>query len=696
MTNEEEFEDAKKTKAEFDAVMQQEFGQYEDQRTSKDIMREIVALEEEKYNIENSFAAEKLRIDFFKKEEEELKKKLDEYRQKRYAEEAKTREGERKAAEIKEKVSRLQRDAHRLQEHERANTEFAAAAQAFLDGCITRPWFGKALPHQIWGAQSLAYAQRGFCGDYMGLGKTLLSLIWADFVKAKRVLVLAPKETCYSFINEIGKWADDRIVLDFIAKPKAYRDGLFMGAEAANLPQFIIVANFETWRKDKQFIDDVVKIMKVDAVIIDEAHSIKNKKSNVFRGISEIVFAQNQCVVCKGVSFSERLRVNEETATYWNRTAEPYYVCNSCDHGTFDIIDTCSVKYLLCMTGTPILNKPQELWPILFLIDPKTYGSEKGFLEDFCWYDPYNKKYYFQYGGIGKLAKRIGKRFIMRDYESAGIKIPEQQIHEYVLDFNQETAPDQWKAYQVLAQHDLLMVTEDSGYFVKNALARMTRQRQMVTWPQGIKLKDREGNVYYECQVRQSIKVERAETLARELMATGERVIIFSQFKEPLKELHRRLNGTHLDTEDENARIIKAALLDGETTREVREAIRHDFDKSTREDRGGKYRWDLLLCNYKVGGQSSTFTEAIHTIILDEEWNPGKRDQAYGRTHRIGQDRETIVHLIKLRNDDVQIIDEYIASLISDKEVTTTSFEKATKDSTAELIEILKKTVKGL
>jgi SNF2 family DNA or RNA helicase len=47
-----------------------------------------------------------------------------------------------------------------------------------------------------------------------------------------------------------------------------------------------------------------------------------------------------------------------------------------------------------------------------------------------------------------------------------------------------------------------------------------------------------------------------------------------------------------------------------------------------------------------VAGQSLDFTAAQQMVILDREWNPGRHDQAYGRIDRIGQTRNTTVHIL--------------------------------------------------
>jgi SNF2 family DNA or RNA helicase len=58
-------------------------------------------------------------------------------------------------------------------------------------------------------------------------------------------------------------------------------------------------------------------------------------------------------------------------------------------------------------------------------------------------------------------------------------------------------------------------------------------------------------------------------------------------------------------------------------------------------------------------------------IILDEEWNPGKEDQAYGRNDRMGQTEETTVHVLRVKNS----IDTWMANLIAQKKEMIEGFE---------------------
>jgi DNA repair protein RAD16 len=60
-------------------------------------------------------------------------------------------------------------------------------------------------------------------------------------------------------------------------------------------------------------------------------------------------------------------------------------------------------------------------------------------------------------------------------------------------------------------------------------------------------------------------------------------------------------------------------------------------------------------------------------FVLDEEWNPGKRDQAYDRIHRIGQDKPVSIHVI--RNEGT--VDDWLAEIMENKEALVGGFEEA-------------------
>jgi SNF2 family DNA or RNA helicase len=151
---------------------------------------------------------------------------------------------------------------------------------------------------------------------------------------------------------------------------------------------------------------------------------------------------------------------------------------------------------------------------------------------------------------------------------------------------------------------------------------------------------------------------------------------VFSPFKGPLAELERRLTEAG----------IKVARYDGDTPQWKRDEIEIDFDRKFCDQPGYEKKYQVLLANYKTGGTGLNFTGATETIILDEEWNPGKADQAFGRTDRLGQIKETRVTILRLKDS----IDDWMVALNQQKAEMIAGFEESTVNLADELLNAMK------
>ena len=356
-------------------------------------------------------------------------------------------------------------------------------------------------------------------------------------------------------------------------------------------------------------------------------------------------------------------------------------VCSDCKTEQTEFFQFNSIRNILPMTGTPILNKPQDLFAQLNLIDPVNYRSERQFLDAYCQQDWYSKKWYFRPGGLKRLTGDLASKFVMRDRNSAGIEIPPQEIQYYNLTLNSEEYPEQFNVLQGLNKHAMLLLDSEKALPILYVIALITRKRQAITWPQGIELKDQDGDVIYKVDAHESIKVDKViqytngerdeyTGLIPELigikdedtgMFDGERVVLFSQFKAPLKEIERRCKEAG----------IPVVRYDGDTPDHIAQEVQIDLDAKYCNQPGYQKKFQVVLCNYKVGGVGLNFTGASQMIVLDEEWSPGKADQAYGRIDRMGQTKETTVHVLRVNNS----IDTWMASLIEMKAQMVEGFE---------------------
>jgi len=343
--------------------------------------------------------------------------------------------------------------------------------------------------------------------------------------------------------------------------------------------------------------------------------------------------------------------------------------CRECDTVSTESYEFNSAKNVLMMTGSPILNRPQDLFAQLNLIDPLNYNSERRFLQAYCRQDWYTKKWSFAPGGLERLVKQISAKFVKRDRESAGITVPPQEIINHDLTLDPEEYPEQFKVLQGLNKHAAIILDSEKAVSILYLIALITRKRQAIVYPEGIELKDQDGQVVYKVDCHESIKLDKlikanGETNSYET-PTGlipdlgdERTVVFSQFKQPLKELERRLK----------AAGYSVARYDGDTPEDIRQEVQLDFDRKTMPE---KPKYQILLANYRAGGVGLNFTGATQMIILDREWSPGKEGQALGRIDRIGQTEETTVHVIRVK----QSIDIWLDNLIQQKKEMIDGFE---------------------
>ena len=93
---------------------------------------------------------------------------------------------------------------------------------------------------------------------------------------------------------------------------------------------------------------------------------------------------------------------------------------------------------------------------------------------------------------------------------------------------------------------------------------------------------------------------------------------------------------------------------------------------------------DSVSQSRSLGGVGLNLTAATQMIICDEEFNPGKRDQAYDRLHRIGQTESVTIHVIRVKNS----IDDWLAGIMEQKEDMVNGFNKITNgESLQEFLE---------
>lgn len=274
-------------------------------------------------------------------------------------------------------------------------------------------------------------------------------------------------------------------------------------------------------------------------------------------------------------------------------------------------------SFRIALTGTPVENKLQELWSILEFLNPGYLGSKQFFQRRFA--VPIQK-----YGDPESLQtlRSLVRPFILRRTKTDKTIIqdlPEKQEMPVFCGLSNEQA----SLYQKLVDESLAEVESAEGIQRHGIiLALLTKLKQICNHPaQFLKEQTLEKG-------HRSAKLMRLEEMIEELLAEGDRALIFTQFAEWGKLLKPYL-------EQQLGREV--LFLYGATRKNQREEMIDRFQ----EDPQGP---PIMILSLKAGGVGLNLTRANHVFHFDRWWNPAVENQATDRVFRIGQTRNVQVH----------------------------------------------------
>ncbi len=275
-----------------------------------------------------------------------------------------------------------------------------------------------------------------------------------------------------------------------------------------------------------------------------------------------------------------------------------------------------SASHRFALTGTPVENRLAELWSILEFANPGLLGPLLRFRREFA--VPIER-----YGNeeAARRLRRIAGPFILRRLKSdPGIiqDLPAKNEAKVVCLLTREQAT----LYKAVVDEEMRRIQESDGMERRGrVLALLTFTKQICNHP--AQYLSESGPL-----VNRSGKLDRLAEMLEEAMAAGDKVLIFTQFREMGERLRKYLRA-ELDTE--------VLFLHGGTAKNAREAMVQRFQSEPRGPR-------VFVLSLKAGGTGLNLTAASHVFHYDRWWNPAVEDQATDRAYRIGQTRAVQVH----------------------------------------------------
>jgi hypothetical protein len=438
---------------------------------------------------------------------------------------------------------------------------------------------GELRPFQRAGVQYALQSRRLFIADEQGLGKTVEALAVLEEDDAYPAVVVCPASLKLNWQREIEHWLPHRSL------------HVVVGTGRAIPKAEITVLNYEIVHAHRERL----AISRPKALILDESHYVKNPAAKRTRAVRRL---------------AEALQPD-------------------------------ALK--LCLTGTPVMNHPDELIAQLRIL---------GRLEEFG----------------------SGARF-KRRFQGAGA---EERIHWhlrrtcFVRRLKKDVLPQLPEKRQVVVPVAL-----------ENEKEYRLAERDVIAWlqEQPIELSE------LEAKVQATLRAERLAQLntLRALAARGKLgpalawIDDFLESEEPLvvfashREVQERILG----------RFPDALHVVGADTAQQRDAAVQAF-----QDPNGPH---LIVCSTRVAGQGITLTRASNVAFLDLEWSPAMHDQAEDRTHRIGQrDAVTAWYLLA-----AETIDESMAEVLARKRGIVGAVTDGKRDESEAVVQSVVRALRG-
>lgn len=440
----------------------------------------------------------------------------------------------------------------------------------------------------------------GVLADDMGLGKTIQTIIamklaYESTGSRSHSLVVCPKSVVGHWTREIKRVYPNISVYEYVGQS---RDSHRLKAEEP----IIFVTTYDILSRDIEALADVPFFF----VILDEGTRIKNPETR-------------RSIAAKTLNAAHRL----------------------------------------VLSGTPIENRPAELWSIFDFLMKSHLGTYGGFISNYERPIQENED-----KAADMLAKRIKPFILRRLKEDVAKDLPEKIEMDYWCELTEEQKSlyGQLQEMYVTPVRAALEKGEDVDY-TTSIFPILIKLKQLCDHPALV-------SDSKEPILGRSEKFDLIVEMLRDIANNDESVVVFSHFLGTLDLLESQIK-------DNGINYIR---IDG-STKNRQELI----------DRFNKGKAFVALCSLMAAGHGINLTAANHVIHVDRWWNPAVEDQATDRVHRLGQTNTVYVHKVLTKGTLEEKIDTLIEKKrgISDRVITPAT--KGVKGWTREeLLGILK------
>lgn len=423
----------------------------------------------------------------------------------------------------------------------------------------------KLYPYQAKGFRTICHFKGvSLLADDMGLGKTIQALWYLkEHPDIRPVIIVTPAHLKWHWEGEAKDKTNLRAAVLEGNKPYSLR---FATAKS------IIIVNYDILSK---WVETLLKL-NPKCVIWDEAHFIKNRNAKRTQAL--------------------RLLIK-------------------------------NVPHRIAISGTPLLQRPAELFPTINALWPEEFPSFFSFAQRYC--KPVYKRWGWEYKGAGhldELHRRLTRcGMIRRRKEDVLPDLPPKQRTVVPVTIPMEE-------YTEAEKNFIKWLSKKSV-----EKARKAKSAEQITQMGYLKRLAAAEKLPFVVQWIEAF-----------LEQTDRKLVVYGIHKAVVRGLYKEFK--HL-----------AVILDGSSNKRERRNAVQDFQT--------KKRIRLFIGNIQAAGTGITLTAASNLLFAELDWVPGNHIQAEDRIHRIGQKGNAEITYLVARNT----IEEKLCRIIQKKQETVTA-----------------------
>lgn len=452
----------------------------------------------------------------------------------------------------------------------------------------------KMFPYQYKGTAFIEEKKgRALIADEMGLGKTIQSLAWLQLHPELRpVIIVCPNTPKINWQRELLKWTEETSV------------EILSGTTPYKITKKVVIIHYNILNA---WLSTLLKT-KWQVIIFDEIHYIKTAgtaKKPVLRTKAAIKLSNN-------------------------------------------------IPNVIGLSGTPIENRPKELYIPLKIINPFLFPVEFTFKMKYC--GPKKTAYGWNFDGSSapeELNNVLKSQVMIRRFKRDVLpELPDKLFKDMYIELSNE------QEYRLAESNFIEYVVNKLNSSIENVLLNVFGD--MPEFSDLFKVNSKVKQELINTTIEKATVLAQLETLKQlaakgiineviewisEFLETEHKLIVFGIHKEILNAVYTKFKKV-------------AVKIDGSVSLNNRQIAVDSFQNDP--------KIKLFVGNMEAAGVAITLTSSSNVAIIEYPWKPGILAQAIDRAHRIGQKNTVTVYKFIAANT---IMEDIISTLAKKTEV---------------------------